>query len=43
MELVIEITKFEAEFTKQFGKGTVIETTVTDIVSTVSTPKKQTV
>jgi hypothetical protein len=32
MEPVIEISKFETEFTKQFGKGTVIETTVTDII-----------
>ena len=32
MEPVTEISKFETEFTKQFGKGTVIETTVTDII-----------
>jgi len=32
MEPVTEISKFETEFNKQFGKGTVIETTVTDII-----------
>lgn len=35
MEPVTEISKFETEFTKQFGKGTVIETTVTDRKSVV--------
>jgi len=32
MEPVNGMSKFETEFTKQFGKGTVIETTVTDII-----------